>query len=115
MKTKLKDIDAVIKKELKDPDFTAAYLNEHLSYKGPHRQDLLLEALQHIAEARGITKLSRRSGLSRRTLYYAFSRTGNPTLDTFLVLIDCLGMRLRFDADRSRDRVRLVGKRRKTA
>ncbi len=100
-KKKLHDFDDLVLQELKDPKFAAAYLNDHLSYKGPKARELLLQALQNIAKARGYSELSRRSGISRRALYYAFSKAGNPTIDTFFALLDSIGVAIQFNAFKS--------------
>jgi probable addiction module antidote protein len=97
-KEKLHDFDDLVIQELKEPKFAAAYLNDHLSYKGPKARELLLQALQNIAKARGYSELSRRSGISRRALYYAFSKAGNPTIDTFFALLDSIGVAIQFNA-----------------
>lgn len=95
-KQELHDFDELVIQDLKNPKFAAAYLNEHLSYRGPKARELLLDALQNIAKARGYSALSRKSGISRRALYYAFSKAGNPTMDTFFSLLESIGVRIQF-------------------
>ena len=98
MKRKDRDFNELVIKELRDPEFAATYLNEHLSYKGPHHRELILEALKQIAEAQGYAQLAKTSGVSRRTFYHAFSSEGNPTLDTFLILLKSVGLNMRFES-----------------
>ena len=88
--------------QLRDPKFAAAYLNEHYGYRGPNRKEHLLEAIKKVVEAQGFSKLSRESGISRRTLYKAFSKEGNPTVGTLFSLFDTIGVGIRFDSDTSR-------------
>ncbi|HLG19855.1 MAG TPA: addiction module antidote protein [Bdellovibrionota bacterium] len=97
-KQKLRDFNDLVTEELRDPKFAAAYLNEHLAYEGPKARQLLLQALQNIAKAQGLSALSKQSGISRRTLYYAFSKAGNPTLDTFFALLKSIGVGIQFNS-----------------
>jgi probable addiction module antidote protein len=45
------------------------------------------EILQAHLEARNISKLAKESGISRRTIYAALSKGGNPSLDTIAKLV----------------------------
>ena len=51
-------------------------------------------ALGEIARARGMTEVSRRSGLGRESLYKALSPDGNPGFATILKVVQALGLRL---------------------
>jgi probable addiction module antidote protein len=55
---------------------------------------LIRSAFGDVARARGMTALAKESGVSRETLYKAFSEGGNPTLDTLLKVTKALGVRL---------------------
>ncbi|OFZ78451.1 MAG: hypothetical protein A2583_13875 [Bdellovibrionales bacterium RIFOXYD1_FULL_53_11] len=101
MSKKKNDFNELVVEELKNPRIAAAYLNEHWHYRGSKKRELLLDALHNIAEAQGFTSLSRRSGISRRSLYSAFSKTGNPTLDTLLTLLDTVGIRIYFESEKN--------------
>src|SRR4030065_274780 len=46
------------------------------------RPAVLLIALRHIAEAYGMAKVARKTGLAREALYRALSPKGNPTIKT---------------------------------
>jgi probable addiction module antidote protein len=48
-----------------------------------------------IARARGMTGLSRLTGIGRQSLYAALDEKGNPTLETFLKVLDALKLELR--------------------
>lgn len=89
--------DETVVDHLKDSDFALAYLNEHLSYAGPKRLELILGALHKVAEARGINTVIKKSKISRRTLFHALSKSGNPTLETFLKLLDAVDVKINFD------------------
>ena len=52
------------------------------------------EALSNVARARGMTGLSKETGLAREALYKALGKDGNPTLDTLLAVTRALGVKL---------------------
>ncbi|KIV67548.1 putative antitoxin [Rhizobium sp. UR51a] len=54
----------------------------------------LAHALGVVARAKGITDLSRQTGLPRQTLYKALSGEGNPELATIAKVADALGYKL---------------------
>lgn len=98
MHKKSSDFKRFVIEELKNPKLAAAYLNEHYNYRGPNWKEHLLEAIKNVVSAQGFSKLSRQSGISRRTLYKAFSDRGNPTIETLFTLLDTIGVGIRFDA-----------------
>jgi len=51
-------------------------------------------ALGVVARAKGMSEISRASGLSREHLYRSFSEDGNPTLKSILAVMDALGVQL---------------------
>jgi probable addiction module antidote protein len=83
-------------KQLNDAETAAEYLNEHMGYDGSKRKELLLQAFKNVMEAQGFTDLAKKSGISRRALYHAFSKKGNPTLDTLFALLDAIGLEFHF-------------------
>ena len=54
----------------------------------------IANALGVIARARGISDLSRRTGLSRVGLYKALSKKGDPQLSTLVAVLQSLGLTL---------------------
>lgn len=66
-----------------------AYLNAALE-EGD--QELITIALGDIARAKGMTQLSRETGISRDGLYKALSAEGNPTFSTVLKVLQALGL-----------------------
>lgn len=76
---------------LDTPTDIAAYLDAYLEDGTPEE---LLRAVNTIARSRGMSELARQTGISRETLYRAFSESGNPTLDTLLRVMKALGVRL---------------------
>lgn len=96
MSIKLDQHDELIIEQLKDADFAAAYLNEHLEYTGAGRRRHILHAIHLISVAQGISKVAKQSGLKKRSLYKALSDDGNPTLDTLLKLFETLHLKMSF-------------------
>lgn len=96
------DFRKTLLKELREPEFAALYLNEHAVYQGKLRQELLLEALMDVIEVHGVSGLAEDAGLSRRTLYAAFSKSGNPRLQTLLAVLEKLGIGLKFTTRKGR-------------
>jgi len=84
--------------QLADPTVASAYLNEHIQFKGPNASEHILEAIRNVLRAQGIDQVAKKSGLSRRTLYHAVSRKGNPSVDLFLKILDQLQVNIQFVA-----------------
>ena len=51
-------------------------------------------ALGNIARSKGMTEMSRKTGLGRQALYKALSEEGNATLETLTAVLDVLGLEL---------------------
>ena len=98
-------------KHLNDAETAAEYLNEHMGYVGVKRKELLLQAFKNVVEAQGFTSLAKKSGISRRSLYHAFSEKGNPTLDTLLALLDTIGLELHFSILTKKRKSKALGRR----
>jgi probable addiction module antidote protein len=52
----------------------------------------IAKAMGVVARAKGMTALSRETGLSREQLYRSFSEKGNPTLKNMLAVMRALGV-----------------------
>jgi len=78
---KSKDYKIGLLKRLKDPDYAAGYLADVLESES---QEAFLIAVKNVLEARraNITKLSKKTGISRQAVYHALSKRGNPRLST---------------------------------
>lgn len=83
---------AVIRRLRKDPDFAAEYLKAALEDADEPR--VLLIALRHLAQARGIAKIAKASGVERESLYRALSSNGNPRLSTLFAVAKAVGLKL---------------------
>lgn len=71
----------------------AAYLDAALDEAGDDPA-FIAQALGTVARARGMSELSRSTGLAREALYRALSPTGNPSFGTVLKVIKALGLKL---------------------
>ena len=69
----------------------AAYLNAALE---DGDTSVIAAALGDIARARGMTQLSKETGITRDGLYKALSPTGNPSFDTVQKVIKAFGLKL---------------------
>jgi probable addiction module antidote protein len=76
---------------LKTPDQQAAYLEAALESDDA---SFIAAAIGDLAKARGVSKFSRETGLSREAIYKTFRMGGNPTLDTLSKATDVLGYKL---------------------
>lgn len=76
---------------LDDDEAMALYLTEALETGDP---SFVADALGVIACARGMSKVARKAGLSRETLYRTLSEDGNPELATLLRVLRALGFEL---------------------
>ena len=56
--------------------------------------DDIRAALNAVARARGMSGLSKETGVAREALYKALGKDGNPTLDTLLAVTRALGVKL---------------------
>jgi len=78
-------------KHLTTDEDIAAYLDAVIEEGQPA---LIAAALGDIARARGMTKIAKKAGLGRESLYKALSDGGNPEFATVLKVIRSLGLKL---------------------
>lgn len=81
-----------VAEQLRTPDEMAAYLDAWLD-EAPDDAAGIARALGDIARAKGMSQVSRDTGLSRESLYKALSDTGNPSFSTVLKVVKALGVR----------------------
>ena len=79
---------------LKDPMYAAEYLNAHLADDDDEALVAFLVALRDVATAHGITTISKKADLGRKSLYNALSTSGNPKIATLAVVLKTMGLRL---------------------
>jgi probable addiction module antidote protein len=94
----MKKFTEILLNQLTDPSVASAYLNEHIQFKGPNSSEHLLDAIRNVLRAQGIDQVAKKSGLSRRTLFHAVSKKGNPSVDLFLKILDQLKVDIQFVA-----------------
>ena len=90
---------------LKKPEEADMYLRIAMEeYHEDGDSEVLLVALRNIAEAKGgMSQLARKTHLNRQSLYHTLSKNGNPTLDTFDLILKALGYRLAIQPDKKRN------------
>jgi probable addiction module antidote protein len=76
---------------LDNDEVVAAYLEEAFAGGDPAE---IASALGTVARARNMTAIAKETGLTRETLYRAFSPEGNPTLSTLTAVTKALGFSL---------------------
>ncbi|WP_336240438.1 addiction module antidote protein [Citrobacter werkmanii] len=69
------------------------YLNACIEEAGDDPK-FIAKALGTIARAKGMTQISRDTGLSRESLYKALSGEGNPEFGTILKVMHALGLQM---------------------
>jgi probable addiction module antidote protein len=80
---------------LKTEEDMAQYLEAALEDGDP---GVVAAVLGDIARAKGMTKIAKKSGLGRESLYKALSREGNPEFVTVLKVVKALGLKLKVAA-----------------
>ncbi len=81
---------------LKKPQKADTYLRLAMEeYQEDGNTEILLVALRNVAEARGgLGFLAKKTHLNRQNLYCILSEKGNPTLETFGLILRALGYKL---------------------
>ncbi len=72
-----------------------AYLEEALESDDPA---FIAKALGTVARARGMSRIAKKSGLSRESLYKALSSDGNPEFGTIIRVMNALGLKFSITA-----------------
>lgn len=93
--TKLRKWDSA--EHLETEEDMVLYLEACLQEAGDDAA-FLVKALGNIARAKGMSQLSRDTGLGRESLYKALSGEGNPSFSTILKVTSALGIRLHAQA-----------------
>jgi probable addiction module antidote protein len=89
---KLKSYKKDLLKELKDPEYSSAYLAEALETGD---QATFLLALRDVVEAGGgASTVARQARIERESLYKALSNRGNPRLTTLQGILKSVGLRI---------------------
>ena len=86
-----------VAEQLRTPNEIAAYIDAWL-IEAPDDATGIVRALGEIARAKGIEQVAHDAGLSRESIYKAFSENGNPSFATVLKVARALGVRLHAEA-----------------
>jgi len=76
---------------LDSEEMIAEYLSQVLA-EGDTEE--LLQAIGHVAKARGMTQIAKDTGLGRESLYKAFAPGAKPRFETVLKVMNALGVEL---------------------
>ena len=80
-----------LRKQLKDPGFSAEYLTAAAEDEAPA---VFLQALRKVAEAQGMAAVAKRAGIPRESLYRVLSAKGNPRWSTLAPVVRATGLKL---------------------
>ena len=83
---------------LKTDEDMAAYLEACLQEAGDDAA-FIAKALGNIVRAKGMTQLSKDTGLGRESLYKALSGEGNPSFATILKVTHALGLKFHVECN----------------
>lgn len=90
MKNELTDFD--ISQYLDNKEVIAEYLTQVLE---DGDIDELMVAIGNIAKAKGLSQISKDSGLGRESLYKTFNKGAKPRFDTVVRVLNSLGIHLK--------------------
>ncbi len=76
---------------LDSPEAIAEYLSQVLE---DGDSDEFLEAIGHIAKAKGMTQISKDTGLGRESLYKTFAPGSKPRFETIIKVMNTFGVKL---------------------
>lgn len=112
-----KDYHEDLIQSLQDSTECAAYLQVAIEeYQQDGNAKPLLLALRNIAEAKGgMANLAKKTHLNRQSLYKTLSLSGNPTIDTFGIILNGLGFHLSIESNQPKTKSRAGNKARKAA
>ena len=80
---------------LDNKEVIAEYLSQVLA---DGDMDEFLQAIGHIAKARGMSQIAKDTGLGRESLYKSFRDGGSPKFETVMKVMHSLGVQLRTTA-----------------
>ena len=76
---------------LDSPEAIAEYLTQVLA---DGNSDEFLEAIGYIAKAKGMTQISKDTGLGRESLYKTFAEGSKPRFETVMKVMNTFGVKL---------------------
>ena len=81
-----------ISQYLNSKEMISEYLTQILK---EGNMDELLEAIGHIAKAKGMSKIASETGLGRESLYKTFQEGSKPRFETVMRVLHSLGIQIR--------------------
>jgi probable addiction module antidote protein len=79
--------------DLADPQEAAHYLNAAFEDSA----EMVLVALRDVAEARQMVRVAEGAGVAREALYRMLRKSGNPTYNSFVGVLNAIGVRIVFE------------------
>lgn len=76
---------------LRTPSQVAAYLEAAMEGNDPAH---IVHALGVVARSKGMTKVAKKTGLNRESLYKALAATGSPSFATVFKVMQAVGLRV---------------------
>jgi len=89
MKKQTKPFD--VSEYLDSEEMIATYLTSIIE---ENDWDLLIQAIGHVAKARGMSKIAEESGLGRESLYKSFSQNSRPRFETVMKVLSAMNVRI---------------------
>ena len=89
MKSKITNFD--VSEYLDSEEMIAAYLSSIIE---DNDWDLLIQAIGHVAKARGMTKIAEDTGLGRESLYKSFSQNAQPRFETVMKVLSAMHIKI---------------------
>lgn len=104
MPKKTRNYEKDLTERLKDAKYASEYLNAVMEDNDDDDdiEERFLIALRDVAKAHGISQLSEKTELWRKSLYKVLSSEGNPRLYTLIALLNAMGLMMRIDARKKR-------------
>ncbi len=91
-KRQSREFKDTIQKELRNPEFAIAYLNDVLA-SGDKKAFLI--ALKNVIDAQGdITAFAKAADTPRQNIYRMLSEEGNPTYDNLTSIFNAMGVQM---------------------
>lgn len=88
---KLKDFDERLRRELRDPEFAAAYLRDAWD---DSIEEFLVALRKYIQANDGMSRCAEKAHITREALYRMLSETGNPELRSIRAVLQASGLDL---------------------
>jgi probable addiction module antidote protein len=88
---------------LDSEEMIAAYLSSVIE---DNDWDLLIQAIGHVAKARGMSKIAEDSGLGRESLYKSFSPNSQPRFETVMKVLGAMHIKIQLSPETQQNKRR---------